>query len=83
MIKEERRLKMTKICPTGKDLRTFPNFSEPLRLLPRHGKPTCYLEWVSQKTIKSIAFLPVYISLFVVLTAVTCIWIMPYVRGVL
>lgn len=81
MIMEEKRVLMKKTYQTGKSLRTFPNFNEPLRMLPRHGKPTCYLEWVSQNTIKSVAFLPVYILLVIFLTAATDIWIVPYIRG--
>lgn len=72
---------MKKTYQTGKSLRTSPNFSEPFRMLPRHGKPTRYLEWVSQNTIKSVAFLPVYILLFVMLTTTASVWIFPYVRG--
>lgn len=72
---------MKKTYQTGKSVHTSPNFSEPFRMLPRHGKPTRYLEWVSQVTIKSIAFLPVYILLFFVLTTTASVWVFPYVRG--
>jgi hypothetical protein len=46
----------------------LPDGDEPFRWLPRHGEPTCILEWITQKAIKITAWLPVYTSIMVTLT---------------
>lgn len=52
----------------------------PLRVLPRHGKPTSHFEWLTQAGVKCLAFFPIYAVVIFVLTAVTWAWIVPCVR---
>lgn len=42
----------------------------PFRWLPRHGDPSCVIEWVSQNMIRSVAFLPIYTAIVVTITLV-------------
>jgi hypothetical protein len=48
----------------------FPIRGKPFRWLPRHGEPTCILEWISQKIIITTAWLPVYTAIMVTLTLI-------------
>jgi hypothetical protein len=36
--------------------------------LPRDGEPTCLLEWLSQWTLRLLAFVPVYVVAVLILT---------------
>lgn len=38
---------------------------ESFRWLPRQGRPSSVLEWLSQTTVKIIAWLPIYIAIVV------------------
>jgi hypothetical protein len=42
----------------------------PIRWLPRHGDPTCVLEFWSQQFVKWAAHLPVYTAIIVTLTLI-------------
>jgi hypothetical protein len=42
----------------------------PIRWLPRHGDPTCVLEFWSQQFVKWAAYLPVYTAIVATLTLV-------------
>lgn len=53
---------------------------EPLRVLPRHGKPTSHFEWLTQNGVKCLAFFPIYVIVISLLTFVTWSWIVPCVR---
>jgi hypothetical protein len=48
--------------------------SMPIRWLPRHGQPGCFVEWTSQQIIRWSAYLPVYTALVVTLTLVVLLW---------
>lgn len=37
------------------------------RWLPRDGEPLTYLEWLSQSTIRFVAYLPIYTAIVVTL----------------
>lgn len=51
------------------------------RLLPRHGEPTSIFEWITQRSIRCLAFPPIYAIFIGFLTAVAWIWIVPLVGG--
>lgn len=53
----------------------------PVRWLPRHGDPYCVLEWTSQRAIKTLALLPVYIALVVTVMLMIMIFGVPFVDG--
>lgn len=53
----------------------------PFRWLPRHGDPSCYLEWFSQHSIRSLASLPVYTAVIVTLVLLVEIFGIPFVEG--
>lgn len=38
----------------------------PVRWLPRHGQPVCAIEWVTQHTLKTVAFPVVYAALLLI-----------------
>lgn len=44
--------------------------NRPFRWFPRNGNPTCIGEWASQRLIKWLAFLPIYIGIIVALILV-------------
>lgn len=54
---------------------------ETFRTLPRHGEPVSIFEWLTQRTIRSLACFPIYAMLAVVLTFVTYVWIAPLLEG--
>lgn len=62
-------------------LTLIPVHGEPFRWLPRHGDPSCVLEWLSQKLIKVIAFLPVYVAIVVTMSLLLQIFGVPFVGG--
>lgn len=45
----------------------------PIRWLPRYGDPTCLLEWVAQRTITALAYLPVYTAIVATLCLVVLV----------
>lgn len=49
--------------------------------LPRAGKPVCVWDWLSQKVIKTIAFLPVYTAVVATITMCLYIFGVPFVAG--
>jgi hypothetical protein len=51
-----------------------PLIQAPIRWLPRHGDPFCVLEWISQKAIKTLAYLPVYIAVVTTITLIVLIF---------
>lgn len=53
----------------------------PVRWLPRHGDPFCVIEWMSQKTIKSMAYLPVYTAVVITLVLLVLIFGVPFVES--
>lgn len=57
------------------------NTRSPFRWLPRHGDPFCVVEWFSQKTIKSVAYLPIYTAIIVTLVLLVQIFGVPFVGG--
>lgn len=61
---------MTRVWSTG----------EPLRILPRHGRPISHLERITQKVVKYLAFFPIYALVIFLLTVATWAWIVPCVR---
>lgn len=54
-----------------------PNGRYPSRWLPRHGKPVCMVEWLSQNTVKLLAHLPVYTAVVATLTLLVLIFGLP------
>ena len=50
----------------------------PFRVLPRHGEPFSVYEWVTQKTIKTIAFLPIYTAIIVTLVLMIQVFGVPF-----
>jgi hypothetical protein len=54
----------------GVPLNLHPAHDEPFRWLPRQGEPSCIGEWLSQQTIRLVAWLPIYIALIVTLIIV-------------
>lgn len=54
---------------------------KPLRLLPRQGEPYSVYEWVTQKFIKFIAYLPIYTAIVVTLVLYVLIFGVPFVKG--
>jgi hypothetical protein len=54
----------------GVPLNLHPAHDEPFRWLPRNGEPSCIGEWLSQQTIRLVAWLPFYIALMVTLIVV-------------
>jgi len=62
-------------------IRWILNLHNPFRWLPRHGDPSCYLEWVSQKSIKAIAFLPIYTAIIATAVLLIQIFGIPFVGG--
>lgn len=59
----------------------IPRDQECFRFLPRHGKPASIYEWVIQKLIKLIAWLPVYIAIVVTLTFLVVLFGFPCIGG--
>lgn len=53
----------------------------PFRWLPRHGEPWCVFEWITQETIKMIAWFPVYLAIFLILTLLVQIFGVPFIGG--
>jgi hypothetical protein len=53
----------------------------PFRWLPRHGEPSCIIEWLSQQMIKTLAYLPVYTAVIVTLVLLVEIFGIPFVGG--
>ena len=54
--------------PEGVGLTMFPHDGlSQVRWLPRHGEPLCILDWVSQSTVRLLAWLPFYTALIVTL----------------
>jgi hypothetical protein len=51
----------------------FPVCGKPFRWLPRHGEPTCILEWITQMAIRVAAWLPVYTAIMVTLTLIVLV----------
>lgn len=45
----------------------------PFRWLPRHGEPACVAEWLSQSTLRVVAYLPVYTAIIATLTLVVVV----------
>lgn len=66
---------------SGSKLTWDPNFNRQFRWLPRHGDPSCVAEWFSQKMIKSLAYLPIYTFIMVVLTFLVVVFGIPFVGG--
>lgn len=60
-------------------LKWAPSIHAPLRWLPRHGEPFCMVEWMSQKVISSLAFLPVYTAIIVTLVLLVQIFGVPLI----
>ncbi len=58
----------------GLSLRLTPEQHEPFRFLPKHGDPYCISEWVSQQTIRGMAFIPIYIAFVTTLTFIVVLW---------
>ena len=50
------------------NLTFLPAHDQPMRWLPKHGKPLCIGEWLSQNFIKSIAWWPVYVGIVTTVT---------------
>lgn len=53
----------------------------PIRWLPRHGYPRSNGEWILQKAIQTIAFLPVYTALVVTLVLLVLVFGVPFLDG--
>lgn len=47
----------------------------PFRWLPRHGEPSCVLEFISQQLMRFAAYLPVYTAAVSTLTLVIILWV--------
>lgn len=52
-----------------------------LHFLPRQGEPFTVYEWVCQKMIKALAFLPIYIAIVVTLVLYIELFGIPFVGG--
>lgn len=57
----------------------IPARNEPFRWLPRHGDPFCIAEWFSQRSIKLVAWLPVYTAIIVALMVLVLVFGVPFV----
>ncbi len=62
-------------------IRWILNVHSPFRWLPRHGDPSCYLEWTSQKIIRLLAYLPIYTAIIATLVLLVEIFGVPFVGG--
>lgn len=67
--------------PEADGLNVLHSPDEPLRLLPRHGEPFCLLEWVTQKTVKVVAYLPIYTAIIVTIVLLLEIFGIPFIKG--
>lgn len=57
------------------------NSEYPFRWLPRHGDPSCVVEWFSQRSIKALAYLPVYTAIIVTIVLIVQLFGIPFVGG--
>lgn len=55
----------------GVPLAVFP--TKPFRWLPRHGQPFCVVEWVTQNTVKALAYFPVYLVVLAVVVLIVSV----------
>jgi hypothetical protein len=55
-------------------LHFWPAHGQPFRWLPRHGEPICIAEWMSQKVIRGVAFLPIYTAVVVTIALIAQLW---------
>jgi hypothetical protein len=66
---DERPFRHTKGVP----LNLTPTHDESFRWLPRHGEPSCIGEWVTQRMIQVLAYLPVYTAVVVTLCLIVLV----------
>jgi hypothetical protein len=62
-------------------LNLHPTHNQPFRWLPRHGEPSCVGEWLSQRFIVVVAWLPVYTAIVVTLALLVLLFGVPWVEG--
>ena len=58
-----------------------PAHGQPFRWLPRHGEPSCIGEWLTQRGITVIAYLPVYTALVATLVLIVAVFGVPFLDG--
>lgn len=51
----------------------LPAHGEKFRYLPRHGDPLCIGEWLTQKIVKAVAYLPIYTAIVATTTLVVAL----------
>ena len=56
-----------------------PAHDQPFRWLPRQGEPSCIGEWLSQRAITALAWLPFYTALVATLALLVLIFGVPFV----
>lgn len=62
----------------GVPLNLHPAHGQSFRWLPRHGEPSCIGEWVSQRTITALAWLPFYTALVATLVLLVLVFGVPF-----
>jgi len=79
-MREEQRASEERTLPS-EGLSLLPTQPGRLKLLPRHGEPSCILEWGVQWLVKALAWAPLYTAVVVTLTLALIIFGVPFMEG--
>lgn len=63
------------------DVLTLTSRGDSIRWLPRHGKPTRLVEYLTQGTVRGLAMLPIYVAVVVTLVLLLQIFGVPFMAG--
>jgi hypothetical protein len=63
----------------GVPLTLTPTHNQPFRWLPRHGEPSCIGEWLTQRTITALAWLPFYTAVVATLVLLIALFGVPWI----